>query len=163
MLISASVRSFYAICHKCCLWLAAFVFPFLYGLLMTKAAAGQVSASFTFTPNNECSPMEVSFSNTSSGSGLTYFWDFGDGNTSDQEHPTHTFVANPGNGTQPFTVQLTVTSGDESDNHTEIVTVLQPPGTQLYDTGWPEFAKCTGEDTFVLTLQNWSFTDNLCL
>lgn len=46
----------------------------------------------------------VSFTQTSTGTGLASAWDFGDGNTSNQTNPTHTY-ANPGT----YTVLLTVT------------------------------------------------------
>lgn len=48
----------------------------------------------------------VAFTNTST-NGATYAWDFGDGSTSTQQNPTHTYAAN---GT--YTVCLTVTSAD---------------------------------------------------
>jgi gliding motility-associated-like protein len=47
----------------------------------------------------------VSFTDTSSPA-AQYLWDFGDGNTSMQQNPVHTYV-NPGN----YTVTLTVSSG----------------------------------------------------
>lgn len=51
----------------------------------------------------------VSFVNLStSGAGTTYNWDFGDGNTSTQMYPTHTYTPSPGNNT--FNVCLTVTT-----------------------------------------------------
>jgi len=42
--------------------------------------------------NNECTgPCEVSFS-TSGGIGINYLWDFGDGNTSTEPNPSHTYT-----------------------------------------------------------------------
>lgn len=38
-----------------------------------------------------CAPMDVTFFNTSTGAG-SYFWDFGDGNTSTAVSPAHTYV-----------------------------------------------------------------------
>lgn len=80
-------------------------------------------ADFTFSSTGECSDEAVRFSSTSSGEGLTYSWDFGDpnsnaNNTSDQENPNHVFVGSPGNGTQEFTVTLTVIDKDEGVNST---------------------------------------------
>lgn len=44
-----------------------------------------------FSPPDEgCSPLQVSFENTSQGA-LSYSWDFGDGGTSGVSEPTHTF------------------------------------------------------------------------
>jgi len=60
------------------------------------------------------------FVNMSYGTGLSYAWDFGDGNTSNQQYPTHTFT----NGT--YTVCLTVSSGTCSDTYCQTITVGGP-------------------------------------
>jgi PKD repeat protein len=59
-----------------------------------------ISAGFTSVINGS----SVTFTQTSSGTGLVSAWDFGDGNTSNQTNPTHTY-ANP----STYTVLLTVT------------------------------------------------------
>lgn len=45
-------------------------------------------------PNTVCAPVEVYFNNTSQSisPNTTYFWDFGDGTTSSQEFPTHSYT-----------------------------------------------------------------------
>lgn len=62
--------------------------------------------SFTASPRSGCTlPLNVSFTNTTSGTGnLSFFWDFGDGNTSNDLNPQHSYQ-NFGN----YTVSLTVT------------------------------------------------------
>jgi gliding motility-associated-like protein len=51
-----------------------------------------VAANIGITPNDSgCAPYTVVFNN-SSNSGLTYFWDFGDGFTSTLAAPTHTYL-----------------------------------------------------------------------
>ena len=60
----------------------------------------------------------VSFENKSSNAD-TYFWRFGDTNTSTQENPVHTY-ASTGN----YNVRLTATNGCSSDVHTSIVQIL---------------------------------------
>ena len=52
----------------------------------------------------DCGEVEVEFSNTSSNAD-SYFWDFGDGTTSIEENPTHTFV-----GPGIFEVTLTASN-----------------------------------------------------
>jgi PKD repeat protein len=62
------------------------------------------------------------FPNTSTGTGLIYSWDFGDGNTSAQQTPYHTYSA-PGN----YLVCLTITSQVDSfcnDTYCDSITVL---------------------------------------
>ncbi|MCP4176674.1 MAG: PKD domain-containing protein [bacterium] len=48
------------------------------------------SASFTVNVNEGCSPLEVEFSRETDGK--TYLWEFGDGNTSTLNEPTHIFI-----------------------------------------------------------------------
>lgn len=50
-------------------------------------------------------PGHIVVYNTSSGLGLSYFWDFGDGNTSSLSSPTHTYT---GNG--PYILCLTISN-----------------------------------------------------
>jgi PKD repeat protein len=52
-------------------------------------------ASFTASVSSGCSPVIVSFTNTSTGYD-SMFWDFGDGNTDTASNPTHTYTV-PGN------------------------------------------------------------------
>lgn len=49
------------------------------------------NASFVQDINSACTPVTVSFTNTSS-SASTYYWDFGNGNTSTLESPTNVYV-----------------------------------------------------------------------
>ncbi|MAB78609.1 MAG: cell surface protein, partial [Planctomycetes bacterium] len=51
------------------------------------------SASFTGTPTAGVAPHTVSFQDFSSGNALTYSWDFGDGESSTQASPTHTYLS----------------------------------------------------------------------
>ncbi len=66
-----------------------------------------VDAAFTHTEPTVCkAPAAISFTNTSTGPGtLSYFWLFGDGNTSTLQNPTHTYSTN---GT--YTAKLVVRS-----------------------------------------------------
>ena len=47
--------------------------------------------SFTYPPAAGCEPFDVTFTNTTPGNTSNWLWDFGDGFTSTQENPTHTF------------------------------------------------------------------------
>lgn len=55
-----------------------------------------VIANFNVVAASNCSlPANISFNNTSSGAGtLSYQWNFGDGATSTQQTPTHTYTSN---------------------------------------------------------------------
>ena len=69
---------------------------------------------FTYTQNSNI----VNFTDVSSYSPTNWLWDFGDGNTSGQQNPTHTYSAL---GT--YTVNLQVTNACGTDNYEKKVTV----------------------------------------
>jgi len=91
-------------------------------------------ASFSFNPDNACSPVTVNFSNSSSGTGLSYQWDFGDGSpTSSDANPSHDYDVF-GSGSQVFTVTLIVTDVNGcKDTVAGNVTVKQRPNIDFYD------------------------------
>ncbi|MGF1585763.1 MAG: PKD domain-containing protein [Bacteroidales bacterium] len=58
----------------------------------------RVTAGFTATPEEGCSPHTVNFTNSSYGA-IRYEWDFGDGTSSTETMPVHTYPVNlTGNG-----------------------------------------------------------------
>jgi subtilisin len=81
------------------------------------------TASFTFSPNG----LTVTFTDTSTdsdGAIATWSWNFGDGATSVQQNPSHTYAAG---GT--YNVSLTVTDDDGATGSTsQNVTVTAPSG-----------------------------------
>lgn len=125
---------------------------------------GQPVADFSFSPDNACAGTPVSFTNLSQGDHtLTFFWEFGDGQTSEEENPVHIFHTPTGNGSQIFTVSLTVSQGEYESTMDKQVQVRRLPDTQLTDPyNWPEFSKCSGDGDFLLTVQNSSTTQNSC-
>jgi PKD repeat protein len=63
------------------------------------------TANFNSPNPTSCnSPHNVTFNNTSSGAGLNYFWDFGDGTTSTATNPSHSYT------TGNYTVTLIATN-----------------------------------------------------
>lgn len=80
------------------------------------------SSNFSFT-DSTCSNVGVSFTDISTGTISNWFWDFGDGNTSSQNQPVHTYSSD---GT--FGVQLIVYTPEFcSDTLIQPVTVLPSP------------------------------------
>ncbi|MGD0710773.1 MAG: PKD domain-containing protein [Bacteroidales bacterium] len=126
-------------------------------------------AGFTFSPNDSCANTTVFFTNTSTGSSLTYLWNFGDpasgvNNTSTLANPTHTFSSAVGNGVQSFTVTMAVTSaGLCSNSISHTVTVKQSPDPTLIDP-MSNFNNCASASSsnqdFLITVQNASTTNN---
>jgi PKD repeat protein len=52
----------------------------------------RVQADFVASPTTGIAPLTVVFTNTSTGSYVESLWDFGDGETSDLDSPTHTYA-----------------------------------------------------------------------
>lgn len=73
-------------------------------------AGNDPKASFTASPREGEAPLAVQFTDTSTGSVTSRFWDFGDGSTSNARNPIHTYSVA---GT--YTVKLTVTNSFGSD------------------------------------------------
>jgi len=74
------------------------------------------SANFSYSPSTVYVGMEVQFTDNSTGANLTWLWDFGDGYTSTEQNPTHTYSTN---GT--YNVSLTVSNEyGSSTAHAEI-------------------------------------------
>lgn len=110
------------------------------------------NASFTLFQDS-LNPTVYYGYNNSTGSNLTYLWDFGDGNTSTQQYPSHTY-----NATGYYTVCLTVTDSTGGCTHTycdtagvfklatggisqlnilAVTTGLQQPGVQISANVFP--------------------------
>ena len=70
-------------------------------------------------------PLTVSFTDTSSGDGLTHIWAFGDGGTSTQPNPTYTYD-DPGN--YEVTLLVENDNGDSQASQTVIVSAASSGG-----------------------------------
>ena len=75
-------------------------------------------AGFTANTTKGTAPIKVKFTDSSTGNVSGYIWNFGDGTTSTDQNPTHTYK-NPGN----YTVKLTVTNHGGSSTVTSLITV----------------------------------------
>ncbi|MFN8338025.1 MAG: PKD domain-containing protein [Saprospiraceae bacterium] len=75
------------------------------------------TASFTIAANGP----QVTFTNTGQ-NGTSFSWSFGDGNTSTQTNPVHTYTDNG-----VYTITETVTNACGSVSSTQSITIAQPP------------------------------------
>jgi PKD repeat protein len=79
-------------------------------------------ASFTLSPSSGLTPLVVSFTDTSTGTGLSWGWAFGDGTTyAGQNPPPKTYAASG-----IFTVTLTVSNAGGTNIAQHTVTVSDP-------------------------------------
>ncbi len=106
-----------------------------------------------------CTNQTVNFNNFSTGNGLTYNWDFGDGNSSNLQTPTHNY-ANEGT----FTVCLTVTDLNGCDSmYCNSILIANPLAEFTADT---TFRPCPPDSVQFTDLSAnavawfWDFGDN---
>jgi PKD repeat protein len=126
---------------------------------MTRSALG-LTADFTANVTSGPAPLTVNFTNLSQGQYSSLSWTFGDGGTSSQENPTHTYN-NPGT----YTVTLTVIGpgGSDTETKTNYIAVGQAPQAPVADfSGSPtsDFAPATVDftDLSTGTIDEWSWT-----
>ncbi len=106
-----------------------------------------LTAQFDADPKSGVAPLTVAFANQSTGIILSSAWNFGDGGSSSQINPTHTYTI-PG----VYTVMLTVNSPGGSDSETKVnyITVAPPPITT---TAWTFMLYLAGDNNLGGTLQ----------
>jgi PKD repeat protein len=84
---------------------------------------GSVVSEFTGSPRSGLCPLAVSFADQSEGTVTSWQWSFGDGATSNEQNPDHTYNT-PGT----YTVSLTVSGASNNDTETkaDYITVAAP-------------------------------------
>ena len=83
----------------------------------------QLSANFTMSKDRGCSPLYVTFTNTSTGNQDSCFWDLGiNGNTADECNPSAIF-----NQPGVYNIKLTIFKGGQSSSITKTITVFKDP------------------------------------
>jgi PKD repeat protein len=119
-------------------------------------------AAFSAAPTSGIAPLTVQFTDASTNDPTAWSWNFGDGGTSDQQHPSHTY-----NEPGTYTVSLTATNAGGSDTKTKTghITVTAPvlPPVAAFSaaptTGTaPLTVQFTDESTGA-TLWSWNFGD----
>lgn len=121
---------------------------------------------FTFTNDNTCSGTTIQFSAFVTGTG-TYAWDFGNGNTSTLQNPSHVFTE-LGCGTSIITVKLTVTNGSCTVSKTKSINIKQIPDINFSDVNNPfapePFNNCqnasASNSSFLINVKNSSASTN---
>jgi len=77
-------------------------------------------ARFSVSPMMGYAPMTVRFTDRSSGMPLAWHWDFGDGSTSSEQNPSHTYAT-----AGKYVPTLTVSGSGGSDSHSSFVWVRE--------------------------------------
>ena len=88
-------------------------------------SAPQIIPTFTPSTTSGVYPLPVDFTNTTTGA-TSYFWDFGDGNSSTDVNPSNTF-----NDEGDYLVTLTATEGPCSGSASMIISVINESTLEL--------------------------------
>jgi PKD repeat protein len=91
-----------------------------------EGAAAAPKADFAAAPTTGAAPLQVAFTDTSTGSPTSWAWDFGDGATATTADPTHTYAVD---GSYTVTLTATNAAGSDSVVRTDAVTVSGAPIT----------------------------------
>jgi uncharacterized protein (TIGR02145 family) len=115
----------------------------------TEAAGESPVSAFTATPISGKAPLTVNFSDQSANEPTSWQWDFGDGNSSNQQCPQNTYQ-NAGN----YTVQLIVSNEHGSD------TLIKANYILVNETGSAPISSFTATPTHGSTPVTVHFTDH---
>lgn len=87
------------------------------------------SADFSAEPRSGPSPLTVRFTDRSIGNATSWLWDFGDGNTSTTQSPTHTYHAQ---GIYSVSLIVNNTHGSNRTERLDYITVITSPVSEYY-------------------------------
>jgi PKD repeat protein len=118
-------------------------------------------ANFTGTPRSGNSPLVVQFTGISTGNITSRLWNFGDGTTSTERSPSHTYEK-----AGSYTVSLTVTGPGGSNTKTMVDYIQVTPPAPVADFtaaptsgNSPLVVQFTGTSTGNITSRLWNFGD----
>ena len=123
--------------------------------------------AFDATPVEDCTPFTVDFNNTSSnlGSSVSYLWDFGTGNESTDQSPSHTY-----NQPGTYNVGLVVTNNSRCSNSISLSGYIVANETPVADFEAAPEETVLEEPTIYFTdnstsgdmlTYSWDFGDNI--
>jgi PKD repeat protein len=109
----------------------------LNGMTFTGEGSASLDADFTASPTSGPAPLTVQFTDTSAGAPTAWFWTFGDGVTSTEQHPVHTYTT-----AGSYTVILTVDDAAGSDTERKFDCIfVDPPSNEFLSIAWQ---RCLG-------------------
>jgi PKD repeat protein len=121
-------------------------------------------AAFTASPTTGTAPLQVQFTDQSTGTINSWSWTFGDGSASTDRNPAHSFTQ-AGN----YTVSLTVTGPGGSDTETKNSLIVVQPGPSPPEAAFtatptsgpaPLQVQFTDQSTGSITAWAWNFGDD---
>lgn len=106
-------------------------------------------ANFTFSPNNPPLLNAVNFTDASSIDVIAWKWDFGDGDTSAFQNPSHIYTLS---GT--YTITLIASSCNASDTISQIINIQAPPSVNYNNSSYLISLNCNDSANLQLVVQN---------
>lgn len=134
---------------------------FVYSPTLINVSAPAPTTDFTAVPSSGAAPLNVQFTDKSGNNPFAWFWNFGDGQVSGAQNPSHTYTT-AGN----YTVSLTTQNSVGTTTKTMVVSVvsLSAPVTNF------TFSPATGQSPLTVqftdtssnapTSWSWTFTDD---
>ncbi len=117
-------------------------------------------ASFSANSTSGAAPKVVAFTDSTTGGATAWNWDFGDGQTSTQQSPTHTYSTS---GIFNVTLNATNAAGYSVESKTAYITIISPPvanfAANVTSGGRPLTVRFTDESTGSPTSWSWNFGD----
>ncbi|MEW5766794.1 MAG: PKD domain-containing protein [bacterium] len=116
-----------------------------------------VSAEFTLSSTTPCSGSGLIFTDNSTGDIISWFWNFGDGQSSQERNPSHTYTS-----TATYPVTLTVTGACGTNTRTQYLTVdaVKANFTATPTSGYqPLVVTFTDLSAGNVTAWSWDFGD----
>jgi PKD repeat protein len=111
----------------------------------TETVAGPPVADFSGSPTSGYAPLDVNFTDLSTGAPTSWNWDFGDGGTSTAQNPSYTY-----NDPGTYTVTLTATNayGSDGETKTGYITVNEMTGSAVHVSDITVTRKTAGRNLF---------------
>lgn len=121
-----------------------------------------IIANFTFSPTNPDFLGSVLFHNLSSSFADTYFWDFGDGFSSNLENPSHQYAVS---GT--YQIMLIVSACGQVDTAIQNITIAPAPTVNISPTSFTLSMSCADSVSLPIYIQhtnggtlNWNISSS---
>jgi len=117
------------------------------------AEVGEIIADFVGSPTSGTAPLEVQFTDQSAGEITAWVWDFGDGQASTEQSPSHTYDT-----VGEYTVSLAVTgpTGSDEEVKTDLILVTEAEKVTITIGDLTDF---TGPGHDALTPISWALAD----
>jgi len=154
---------------------------YLPNIMQNYSASATAQAAFTASPTSGKAPLNVQFTDQSSGSISGWLWDFGDGNTSSIQNPSHIYS---GAGVYTVSLQVMSPSGSSTLIRTGYITatasiaawtytgnlnaarhghtaILLPSGKVLVAGGYSNSGFTKSAELYDPATGQWSYTGNL--